>query len=132
MSGEIITRGRAESPKRAALASVSQRLHSARRVKFEFLLLVILAAGFVWTAVVPAWQHLNSDFPNYYLIAQLYREGYALDHVYDWTWLQREKDHKAIDQGLVGFVPSTLPSAVVVEPLTFLPPLAAKRCWILA
>ncbi len=132
MSGEITTHARAETPKRAAFASVSKTLHSASGVKLELLLLFILAGGFIGTAVVPAWRHLNSDFPNYYLIARLYREGYALDRVYDWTWLQREKDHKAIDQGLVGFVPSTLPSAIVVEPLTFLPPLAAKRCWIIA
>jgi hypothetical protein len=75
--------------------------------------------------------HLNSDFPNYYLIARLYREGYPLERVYEWTWLQRQKDRHGIDQPLVSFIPSTLPSALVVLPLSSLPPLQAKRWWLL-
>ena len=55
-----------------------------------------------------------------------------MDRAYEWTWLQREKDHKGIDVGVVAFIPLTLPSALVVEPLTSLSPLAAKRCWIIA
>jgi hypothetical protein len=50
--------------------------------------------------------------------------------VYEWTWLQRQKDYAGIDQGLVTFVPLTLPSALVVAPLASLPALQAKRCWL--
>ncbi len=96
----------------------------------ERALLVMLILVFVVTGFIPAWRHLNSDFPNYFLIARLYREGYSLERVYEWTWLQRQKDHKGIDQPLVSFIPSTLPSALVVLPLSSLPPLSAKRWWL--
>src|ERR1022692_135545 len=96
----------------------------------EISLLVILVLVFVVTGFIPAWNHINSDFPNYYLIARLYREGYPLERVYEWSWLQRQKDHQGIDQPLVSFIPSTLPSALVVLPLSSLPPLQAKRWWL--
>jgi Glycosyltransferase family 87/WD40-like Beta Propeller Repeat len=93
--------------------------------------LVVLVFVFVVTGFVPAWRHLNSDFPNYYLIARLYRQGYPLERVYEWTWLQRQKGHQGIDQPLVSFIPSTLPSALVVLPWSSLPPLQAKRRWLI-
>jgi hypothetical protein len=92
--------------------------------------LVVLILIFAVTGFIPAWRHLNSDFPNYYLIARLYREGYPLERVYEWTWLQRQKDREGIDQPLVSFIPSTLPSALVVLPFSSLPPLQAKRWWL--
>ncbi|MGA7969673.1 MAG: hypothetical protein WB983_13630, partial [Terriglobales bacterium] len=73
----------------------------------KHLLLVLLVGGFIVKGFVPAWRHLNSDFPNYYLVARLYRAGYPLERVYDWTWLQRQKDRQGIDQRLVSFIPST-------------------------
>jgi hypothetical protein len=96
----------------------------------EHLLLVVLVVGFAVKGFVPAWRHLNSDFPNYYLVARLYRAGYPLERVYDWTWLQRQKDRQGIDQRLVSFIPSTLPSALAVAPWSSLPPLQAKRRWL--
>lgn len=107
-------------------------IFSRKPATIERALLLVLAAAFFATAFVPAWRHLNSDFPNYYLVAKLYRAGYPLDRVYEWTWLQREKDHQGIDRGVVAFVPLTLPSALAVAPLTSLSPLAAQRCWFFA
>jgi len=98
----------------------------------ERVFLVILIIFFVAKGFIPAWNYLNSDFPNYYLIARLYREGYPLERVYEWTWLQRQKDHRGIEQPLVSFIPSTLPSALVVTPWCSLPPLQAKRWWLMA
>jgi hypothetical protein len=106
--------------------------HLRLRVCGEWALLWLLITGFAVTGLIPAWRHLNSDFPNYYLVARLYRAGYPLDRVYEWTWLQRQKDYAGIDQGLVTFVPLTLPSALVIAPLASLPPLQAKRCWLAA
>lgn len=97
----------------------------------KHLLLVLLVGGFIVKGFVPAWRHLNSDFPNYYLVARLYRAGYPLERVYDWTWLQRQKDRQGIDQRLVSFIPSTLPSALAVAPWSSLPPLEAKRRWLI-
>jgi hypothetical protein len=97
----------------------------------EHLLLIVLVGGFTVTGLVPAWRHLNSDFPNYYLVARLYRVGYPLERIYEWTWLQRQKDRQGIDQRLVSFIPSTLPSALAVAPWSSLPPLEAKRRWLI-
>lgn len=111
----------------------SVQIHRRRRRLWawvERLLLLVLIAGFAVKGFVPAWRHLNSDFPNYYLVARLYRAGYPLERVYDWTWLQRQKDHQGIDQGLVSFIPSTLPSALAVAPWSSLPPLEAKHRWL--
>ena len=87
-------------------------------------------AVFVWRGVVPAWNRLLTDFPNYYLAGRLFRDGVPLDRLYDWEWLQRQKDHLGLDQPLVGFVPLTMFSALLVAPLTSLSPLAAKQCWL--
>jgi len=97
----------------------------------QHVLLFFLVAVFTAKGFIPAWRHLNSDFPNYYLVARLYRAGYPLERVYDWTWLQRQKDHQGIDQGLVSFIPSTLPSALLVVPWSKLSALEAKHRWLI-
>src|ERR1700730_1970137 len=85
----------------------------------ETFLCGLLAVYLIWKGLVPAWNKLNTDFPNYYLVARLLREGYNLDRVYDWTWLQRIKDHWGLQQSLVGFAGLTPFSALPVLPLTF-------------
>ncbi len=97
----------------------------AERALLTFLLLLFFVRGFI-----PAWNHLDSDFANYYLAARLYREGYPIERVYEWTWFQRQKDHAGIDRPLVGFIPSTLTSALTILPLTSLSPLQANRSWL--
>ncbi|MGA9673573.1 MAG: glycosyltransferase 87 family protein [Terracidiphilus sp.] len=74
---------------------------------------------------------MNTDFPNYYLTARLAHEGYDTTRMYEWEWIQREKDHRAIDNRTVGLVPQTPFSLLVMWPLTGLTPLAAKHIWIL-
>jgi hypothetical protein len=96
----------------------------------EAAILAALAALLIWKAILPAWRVLNTDFPNYYLVARLLREGYSLDRVYDWVWLQRVKDHWGLDQTLVGFAGLTPFSALPIVPLTIFSALTAKRIWI--
>ena len=78
-----------------------------------------------------AWNGLITDFPNYYLSARLAHEGYDTSRVYEWKWLQREKDHRAIEVPSIGLVPITPFSTLFVWPLTGMEPLNAKRIWIL-
>jgi hypothetical protein len=78
-----------------------------------------------------AWRSLITDFPNYYLSARLAHEGYDTSRMYEWDWLQREKDHRAIDIRVIGLAPITPFSTLVIWPLTGLAPLAAKHIWIL-
>ena len=77
-----------------------------------------------------AWKTLNTDFPNYYLSARLAHEGFDTSRMYEWAWLAREKDHRAIDIRLIGLAPITPFSTLAVWPLTGLAPLAAKQAWI--
>jgi len=91
---------------------------------------VALAFLLFWKGIRPAWRVLNTDFPNYYLVARLLREGYSLDRIYDWIWLQRIKDHWGLDQSLVGFAGLTPFSALPIVPLSIYSALTAKRIWI--
>ena len=79
-----------------------------------------------------AWGKLNTDFPNYYLSARLAHEGYDTSREYEWVWFEREKDHRALDINVIGLLPITPFSTLVMWPLTGLPPLTAKHLWILA
>jgi hypothetical protein len=106
--------------------------HFSWGVWAERLLLALLIVLFIVSGFIPAWRHLNSDFPNYYLAARLYRAGFPMERVYEWTWFQRQKDYVGIDQGLVSFINLTLPSVLPVTPWSSLPPLEAKHRWLLA
>jgi hypothetical protein len=55
---------------------------------------------------MPRAASLITDFPNYYLSARLAHEGYDTSRMYEWDWLQREKDHRAIDIRVIGLAPS--------------------------
>ncbi len=91
-----------------------------------------MAVAFLGLHTMPrAWTKLNTDFPNYYLMARLAHEGYDTSRVYEWTWLQREKDHRSLDIPAVGMVPLTPFSTLVMWPLATLPALAAKHVWII-
>ncbi len=114
----------------------------------EGIVLLALAALFFGKGFAPGWRTLNTDFPNYYLVARVYRQAYPVDkpleflaarvrgptyplqRLYDWTWLQRQKDYAGIEQRIVGFAPSTYFSALLMLPISYLPPLTAKRGWL--
>ena len=97
----------------------------------EWLLLVVLAAHMTTRTLPHAWRMLNgADFPNYYLTAHLAHEGDKTNRIYEWVWLERQKDHLGIDQSIAGMVPLTSFSTLALWPLSSLPPLAAKRCWL--
>ncbi len=96
----------------------------------EWSLLSILAVAFIAFSLVPGWRVLRSEFPNYYLAAELYHQGIPLDRVYEWTWFQRQNDHLQVREGLVSFAPNPPSSILPLLPLTGLKPLAAKRVWM--
>ncbi len=101
----------------------------------EWALVGVLLLLFVMHGLVPGWQVLNTDFPNYYLTAALRLQGatvgrVGVDRVYEWIWFQRHKDHREIAQSLVGFVPNPPLCAAPLLPIASLPALEAKRVWI--
>jgi hypothetical protein len=97
----------------------------------EGALLALLGFLLLGYTLPRAWRSLNTDFPNYYLAARLVREGVDPSRAYDWIWLQREKDHRNIDQPVVGLVPITPFSTLAMWPIAGLPPLVAKHAWLI-
>ena len=96
----------------------------------ETLLVLLLLTSFCWNSLRPGWKSLHTDFPNYYLAGRLYREGYPLTRLYDWTWLQHEKHRFEINHPLVGFVPLTPFSLLPMTLFAGVPPLEAKHIWL--
>jgi hypothetical protein len=78
-----------------------------------------------------AWRNLNTDFPNYYMSARLVHEGFDSARQNECVWLQREKDHRGLDIRIIGMIPITPFSTLVMVPLTGLSALAAKHVWLL-
>jgi Glycosyltransferase family 87/WD40-like Beta Propeller Repeat len=92
------------------------------------LLLLIL---YLSIHIMPrAWRSLITDFPNYYTAAQIAEQGFDTSRMYEWQWIEREKDHRAIPIRVIGLVPITPFSTLFVWPLTHLGALTAKRAWI--
>jgi hypothetical protein len=93
--------------------------------------LVCVAVLYLCVHTLPkAWRTLNTDFPNYYMAARLVREHYDTSRMYEWEWIEREKDHRGVDQRVIGLVPHTGFSTLAVWPIAELRPLTAKHVWI--
>jgi hypothetical protein len=93
--------------------------------------ILLLSLGYIGLHVMPrAWHALVTDFPNYYMAARLAREHYDTSRMYEWIWLQRQKDLHAIAIRVIGLSPITPFSTLFFWPLTVFSPLAAKRVWI--
>ena len=109
------------------MSHADQRLWVRRAERAALLLLSL----YLFVHTMPrAWKGLVTDFPNYYLAAQLAHEGVDTSRMYEWDWLQREKDHRDIPIRVIGLAPITPFSTLFVWPLTGLKPLVAKRIWI--
>jgi Glycosyltransferase family 87/WD40-like Beta Propeller Repeat len=104
---------------------------AGRTLVLEWILSALMVAYFAVHTLPAAWKTLNTDFPNYYLTARLAREKSETSRIYEWIWLQRQKDHREIDQRIVGLVAVTPFSSLAVWPFAAMPPLAAKHCWLI-
>lgn len=98
---------------------------------FERAVLVLGIAYFCFHSLPRAWRTVNTDFPNYYLAARVVHDGYDTARLYEWRWLQREKDHRGLDDPIVSLIPFTPISTLAMWPIAGLPLLAAKHVWIL-
>jgi hypothetical protein len=93
--------------------------------------LVCVAVLYLCVHTLPkAWRTLNTDFPNYYMAARLVHEGFDTSRMYEWTWIEREKDHRGVDDRVIGLLPITPFSTLAVWPIAGMKPLAAKHVWI--
>jgi hypothetical protein len=96
----------------------------------EWTLSALMLAYFGLHTLPAGWKTLNTDFSNYYLTARLAREKSNTSRIYEWIWLQRQKDHRDIEQRIISLVPITPVSTLAVWPLATMPPLAAKHRWL--
>jgi hypothetical protein len=97
----------------------------------EWLLFALLISYLGLHTLPASWKRLNTDFPNYYLTARIARERSNTSRIYEWIWLQRQKDHRGLDEPIVGLIPITPFSALAAWPMTTLPPLVAKHYWLI-
>jgi hypothetical protein len=97
----------------------------------EWLVFALMFCYLSLHTLPAAWKTLNTDFPNYYLTARIAREKESTSRIYEWVWLQRQKDYREIDQRIVGLVPITPFSTLAVWPLASLLPLPAKHYWLI-
>lgn len=132
MSPAIASRNRVEAPVSESYGEAprSESLNSWLPT-LEWCAVVGLILIFVGQTLVPAWQTLRSEFPDYYLAAELYHHNIPIDRIYEWTWLQRQNDHLGVREGLVSFAPNPPTSIFPLLALTALQPLAAKRVWVI-
>jgi hypothetical protein len=96
----------------------------------KYGLLIVLTLYTIWKGILPAWQTLHSDFPNYYLSAKIVLEGKDIHRLYDDEWFNNQlQASRLAQQGK--FSPFPPATAFVMLPLAHLPPLTAKRIWTL-
>ena len=103
-------------------------LFSANDQKLQCFLLVLLSMFTIKIGVIPAWNSVNSDFPNYYISARLLTEGADFKNVYDDDWFNAKIRENGIEQQ-GKFSPFPPATAFVMLPLTPFSPLTAKRIW---
>ena len=73
------------------------KIERTRFVEIAEWLFLLIALAYLGGRTLPrAWERLNTDFPNYYITARLLREGYDTSRIYEWIWIQRQKDHLGI------------------------------------
>src|SRR5260370_13702302 len=97
----------------------------------EWTLSALMLAYFGFHTLLAAWKTLNTYFPTDCLTSRLAREKHDTSRIYEWRWLQRQKDHRDIDQRIVGLGAVTPFSSLAVWPFAALPPLAAKHRWLM-
>ena len=104
---------------------------SPRVVRWLECGLLFVCLSYLCLHVMPrAWRGLITDFPNYYMAARLAREHCNTARMYEWRWLQREKDIHAAGVRVIGLSPITPFSTLSMWPVARFSALTAKRIWI--
>ncbi|MCX6170771.1 MAG: glycosyltransferase family 87 protein [Ignavibacteriales bacterium] len=96
---------------------------------FPILLFILLSLFHIKYGIIPAWNNINSDFPNYYSASKLFIEGKDLSNIYDDSWFQQKiNDYGIREKGK--FSPFPPPTVFVMLPGAFFNPLTAKRIFL--
>ena len=93
------------------------------------LLISVASILFLLLPFRTAWNYLGTDFPNYYTAAKLVRHREPLRNYYDWTWFARQMNFAGVER-LGAYTPQTPLTMLPMIMLSGLPPLTAKRVWL--
>jgi len=102
---------------------------SIKKYILPSVIFTALAALFVVFVFVPSVQKVNTDFPNYYVSANMYLDGKDLRTAYDNVAFSRELLLYGIEGQIVSFVPYPPLTALLMLPIARLEPLTAKLYW---
>jgi hypothetical protein len=97
--------------------------------KFKLTLAIILLIPLLWFGIKAGWNQADSDFPNYYVSAQLLKNK-NLHQAYDVNFFNKEiQTYNKNASGLFVMYPPT--TALLALPLTPFDLLNAKRIWMI-
>jgi hypothetical protein len=97
--------------------------------KFKLRLAIILLFPLFWFGIKAGWNNADSDFPNYYVSAQLLKNK-ILHKAYDVNFFNQEiQTYNSNASGLFVMYPPT--TAILALPLTSFDLLTAKRIWMI-
>jgi hypothetical protein len=80
--------------------------------------------------LIPAWNNINSDFPNYYTSSRLLIEGNDLSKIYNDNWFQSQINRYGINEK-GKFSPFPPPTIFIMVPAAIFNPLTAKRIFLI-
>lgn len=100
------------------------------RLPLKYFMLVFLSIYLVMKGIIPGWTTITTDFPNYYVSAQVIAKGEDPQKLYDNLWFQQQITLNDID--VFGkFSPFPPITSLVMIPIAFLTPINAKRAWLI-
>ena len=91
-----------------------------------FFILTVLFFVFVF---FPSLKKINTDFPNYYVSANMFLDGTDLKKAYDNVDFNKQVLYYGIEDQFVSFVPYPPVNALLLLPFARLEPLTAKLFW---
>lgn len=96
---------------------------------FHAVLFFILTVLFIVFVFFPSLKKINTDFPNYYVSANMFLDGKDLKTGYDNVEFNKQVLFYGIEDQFVSFVPYPPVNALLMLPLARLEPLTAKLFW---
>lgn len=115
---------------------VSKVSESRKNIQHGSILLVIAILVFIVLifryGIIPGYQELQSDFPNYYTASKMFADNDNLQSIYDNRMFKIRAVKYGIPNQIVSFVPHSPPTMILYQPVVYYEPITAKRVWIAA
>ncbi len=96
---------------------------------YHAILFFILLALFFSLVFFPSIKKINTDFPNYYVSANMFLDGADLKLAYDNVEFNKQVLIYGIENQIVSFVPYPPVNSLLMLPVARLEPLTAKLIW---